>query len=154
MQHWLLLVWLQWSFGKEGVLPNICHSSIPPAWGQILFQLHQSPSPTSHPLVFQRSFLIVSVIEDWHCCMQCQAAKNKSIWLLASVVVGWLPWHAWLLLPWGVPTMLLLCVDVHLPWILLQWLFRVICGYLPWCKHKQKARAFHFYPEDMKGITN
>lgn len=78
-----------WSFMKEGGLPNICHSSTPPAWGQILFQLHQSPSPSSHPLGFQRSSHIVSVIEDWHSSTWCQAAKNKSNWLLASVI-GWL----------------------------------------------------------------
>lgn len=89
MQHWWLLAWLWWSFTKEGGLPNICHSSTLPAWGQILFQLHQSPSPRSHPLGFQRSSLIFSVIEDWHSSMRCQAAKNKSNWLLASVIV-WL----------------------------------------------------------------
>lgn len=88
-QRWWLLVWLWWSFTKEGGLPNICHSSTPPAWGQILFQLHQSPSSRSHPLGFQRSSFIVSVIEDWHSRMRCQAAKNKSNWLLASVI-GWL----------------------------------------------------------------
>lgn len=47
------------------------------------------PSPRSCPLGFQRSFLIVSVIEDWHSSMPCQAAKNKSNWLLANVI-GWL----------------------------------------------------------------
>ena len=88
-QHWSLLARLRWSFMKEGGLPHICHSSTPPAWGQILFQLHQSPSPRSHPLGFQRSSLIASVIEDWHSSMRCQAAKNKSNWLLASVI-GWL----------------------------------------------------------------
>lgn len=84
-------------------------------------------------------------------------------------LVGWLPWHAWLLLPWGMPAVLLWGGGVHLPWILLQWLYLAICGYLHWCKHKQKARAFNSYPEEIfafvygqgrkrqgvgKGITN
>lgn len=77
--HWWLLVWLRWSFMKEGTSAT-----------SVLFQ----PRDRSYfsficPLGLQRSPLIISVIEDWHTSVQCQAAKNNSNWLLASVI-GWL----------------------------------------------------------------
>lgn len=78
-QHWWLLAWLRWSFMKKGTS----------ATSVLLQPRDRSSFSFISPLGLQRSPLIISVIEDWHSSVQCQAAKNKSNWLLASVI-GWL----------------------------------------------------------------
>lgn len=118
------------------------------------------------PLGFQRSPLIVPVIEDWHSSMRCQAVKNKSNWLPFSVM-GWLIAMACLaatpMRHAGPATCVQWCSSaLHL----LQWLYGVSHGYL-WCKHKQKGVSFlsrrdsclHLRvgwkrKEEGKGITN
>lgn len=138
-QHWWLLAWLQWSFMKEGTS----------ATSVLLQPRDRSSFRFICPLGLQRSPLIVSAIEDWHSSVQCQAAKNKSNWLLASVI-GWLVAMACLAaatlrradraaLGWWMS----ICLE------LLQWLDRAVSGCLPWCKHKQKAREFNPHPGEI-----
>lgn len=142
--------WTSWLFLEEGGLPNICHSGTLLAWGQTLFQLHQFPSPRSCPLGFQRSSLIVSVIEGWHSSrMQSQAAKNKSNWLLASVI-GWLVAIACLAATTvrhaDRATFVQSCSSaLNFTTGCRYRLCRVICRYLLWTNTRNSQRFFYFY---------
>lgn len=142
--------------------------------GHLPLQFFSSPgtdplSASSVPLAFKGHLLSFLWSKTGTVACSVRLPKINQIGSWPVSLVGWLPWHAWLLLPWGVPTVLLWGGDVHLPWILLQWLYRAICAYLLWCKHKQKARAFNLYSGEIfafiygqdrkrqevaKGITN
>lgn len=127
-------------------------------WGHLPPQCSSSPgtdplSASSVPLAFKGHLLSFLWSKTGTVVCSVRLPKINQIGSWPVSLVGWLPWHARLPLPQGVPTLLLWVGGAHLPWILLQWLDQAICGYPPWCKHKWKARAFNSYPGEIFAFT-